>query len=202
MEMKQKEVEQHCHAVLQEEATAIQALPNLLDSIALTTIVNQIANCKGKIVVSGCGTSGVAATKIVHSLCCIEKPAVYLAPSDAVHGRLGVLQAEDILILISKGGNTGELLNLIPACQSKGSFLIGVTENPDSAIGKAADLCLQVRVAKEPDPFNMLATASTLAVIATFDAIIITLMSETNYTKEQFGIIHPGGAVGEKLLQK
>ncbi|MBC1399394.1 KpsF/GutQ family sugar-phosphate isomerase [Listeria fleischmannii] len=200
--MNQKEIEQSCRAVLQAEAKAIQDLTNQMKPDVLKEVVDKIANCSGKIVVSGCGTSGVAAAKIVHSLCCIEKPAVYLSPSDAVHGRLGVLQPEDILILISKGGNTKELINLIPACHTKGSFLIGITENTDSIIGKEAHLCLQVRVEKEPDPFNMLATASILAVIATFDAIIITLMAKTNYTREQFGVIHPGGAVGEKLLQK
>lgn len=89
---------------------------------------------------------------------------------------------------------------MIPACKEKGAYLIGITENPDSVLGRNADLLLKVKVANEPCPFNMLATASTLAVIALFDAICIALMVHTGYTREQFALIHPGGAVGERLL--
>ena len=151
---------------------------------------------------AGCGTSAMGAKKIVHSLNCIERPAVFLTPSDAVHGGLGVLQKDDILILISKGGNTGELTQLIPACRTKGAYLIGVTEQEDSLIGQEADLCLKIKVEREPCRFNMLATASTMAVVSVFDAICIALMTYTNYTKEQFAVIHPKGAVGERLLKK
>lgn len=184
------------------EADSIQTLGTTLDEGALLAAVKTIAGCKGKIVLSGCGTSAMAAKKTAHSLCCIERPALFLTPSDAVHGALGALQKEDILFLVSKGGNTQELANLIPACRTKGAELIGVTENPDSVIAKAADVFLHVRVAREPCPFNMLATASTLAVIAMFDALCIALMTYTGYTREQFAIIHPGGAVGDCLLHK
>ena len=157
-------------------------------------------NCRGKVILSGCGTSAMAAKKIAHSLNCIEIPALFLTPSDAVHGGLGVLQEEDVLILISKGGNTQELVNLIPACRTKHALLIGVSENPDSAIAREADIYLRVKVAREPCRFNMLATASTLAVISVFDSICIALMQMTGYTREQFAVIHPGGAVGDRLL--
>jgi D-arabinose 5-phosphate isomerase GutQ len=112
-----------------------------------------------------------------------------------------MLQREDVLILITKGGNTMEVVNLIHACKEKGAYLIGVTENPDSILAKQADLLLKVKVRAEPCPFNMLATASTMAVIAVFDAICIALMNTTGYTREQFALIHPGGAVGERLMQ-
>ena len=110
------------------------------------------------------------------------------------------MQEEDVLILISKGGNTQELVNLIPACRTKQALLIGVSENPDSAIAREADIYLRVKVAREPCRFNMLATASTLAVISVFDSICIALMQMTGYTREQFAVIHPGGAVGDRLL--
>ena len=142
----------------------------------------------------------MAAKKIAHSLNCIEIPALFLTPSDAVHGGLGVLQEEDILILISKGGGTEELVRLIPACRTKKALLIGVSENPASAIAQNADIYLRVRVEQEPCRFNMLATASTLAVISMFDSICIALMQMTGYTREQFAVIHPAGAVGERLL--
>ena len=188
--------------VLRSESEAIAGLPDMLDEKSLTEAVERIAGCRGRILLAGCGTSAQAAKKIAHSLSCIERPAAFLVPSDAVHGGLGLLQKEDILILISKGGNTSELTKLIPACKAKGAFLIGVTENESSVIAREADLLLKVRVDREPDEFNMLATSSTLAVIAVFDAICIALMKYMDYSKEQFAVIHPSGAVGDRLLGK
>lgn len=182
------------------EAESVARLADELDDDAVLAVAKAFRDCKGKVILSGCGTSAMTAKKVAHSLCCIEIPALFLTPSDAVHGALGVLQKEDILVLISKGGNTGELVNLIPACRTKGALLIGVSENPDSKIAVNADIYLRVRVEKEPCRFNMLATASTLAVISVFDSICIALMQMTNYTREQFAVIHPGGAVGDRLL--
>jgi KpsF/GutQ family protein len=182
------------------ESRSIDALTRDLDMDAVLRVADALANCKGRIVLSACGTSAMAAKKIAHSLCCIERPALFLTPSDAVHGALGVLQSGDVYILISKGGNTGELTRLIPACKAKGALLIGVSENPDSTIAREADIFLKIKVEAEPCRFNMLATASTLAVIATFDAICIALMQMTGYTREQFAVIHPAGAVGDRLL--
>lgn len=187
---------------LQIEARSVETLIDNLDMDAVLRVVRAIAGCTGKVILSACGTSAMAAKKIAHSLRCIERPALFLTPSDAVHGALGVLQKEDLLILISKGGNTSELTKLIPACRAKRAALIGVSENPASQIAQASDIYLRIAVEREPDEFNMLATASTLAVIATFDAICVALMKHTHYTREQFKIIHPGGAVGERLLEK
>lgn len=184
------------------EAESVARLADELDEGAVLAVAKAFRDCKGKVILSGCGTSAMAARKVAHSLCCIEIPALFLSPSDAVHGGLGVLQKEDILVLISKGGNTDELVNLIPACRTKGALLIGVSENPDSKIAVNADIYLKVRVEKEPCRFNMLATASTLAVISVFDSICIALMQMTSYTREQFAVIHPGGAVGDRLLHK
>ncbi len=185
-------------------AVEAKAIENLIGSISKDRIIETvrlIGDCKGKIVVAGCGTSAAAAKKIAHSLCCVERPATFLSPADAVHGALGLLQKEDVFILISKGGNTREILSMIPACKTKGARLIGITENPASVLAREADILLEVKVDKEPCPFNMLATASTMAVIAVFDAICIALMHYTNYTREQFAVIHPGGAVGDRLLE-
>ncbi len=182
------------------EAEAIKQLGNDLSEEAVLAVAKALMNCKGKVIVSACGTSAMAAKKIAHSLSCIEIPALFLSPADAVHGALGVLQQEDVFILISKGGNTGELVKLIPACKTKGALLIGVSENETSVIAQQADIYLKVKVAEEPCRFNMLATASTLAVISAFDAICIALMQMTEYTREQFAVIHPSGAVGDRLL--
>lgn len=183
------------------ESKSIEYLINSILKETVVELVKLIGDCNGRVVVSGCGTSAAAARKIAHSLCCIERPACYLNPADAVHGALGLLQKGDIFILISKGGNTTELLNMIPACKTKGATLVGVTENLDSILAKESDILLKIMVEKEPDRFNMLATASTMAVIAVFDAICIAVMQYTHYTKEQFKVIHPGGAVGDRLAK-
>ncbi len=198
--MTDKEIISEVNRCISMEADAIGKLTEVLDEKAVLETAKALQNCKGKVTLSGCGTSAMAAKKIAHSLCCIEIPALFLSPADAVHGGLGVLQEDDILILISKGGNTQELVNLIPACRTKKAKLIGVSENPDSKIAQAADIYMKVKAEREPCRFNMLATSSTLAVISTFDAICIALMQMTGYTREQFAVIHPGGAVGELLL--
>lgn len=200
--MTDQEILSEINRCLTMEAESIAQLRQTLDQEAVLDVAGALMNCKGKVILSGCGTSAMAARKVAHSLSCIEIPALFLSPADAVHGALGVLQQEDVLILISKGGNTQELVNLIPACKTKGALLIGVSENPESVIARQADIYLKVKVEQEPCRFNMLATASTLAVIATFDAICIALMQMTGYTREQFAVIHPGGAVGERLLNK
>jgi len=182
------------------EAAAVAALRRTVDKAVMVECVKKIASCTGKVLVAGCGTSMAAARKIAHSLCCIERPASFLSPGDGVHGGLGVVQPDDIVICISKGGSTREIVNIIPAIKTKKAYLIGVTENPVSALGTASDLVLKIKVHREPDDFNMLATASTMAVIAVFDAICIALMRYTGYTREQFAVIHPSGAVGERLL--
>ena len=200
--MENKTISEELIRTIKIEADSIHSLLDSLDMDQMVRAVRLIGDCKGRIIVSGCGTSAMAAKKIVHSLNCIERPSAFLTPSDAVHGGLGLLQPDDIFILISKGGNTEELVRLIPACKAKKAVLIGVTENPDSIIAKEADLLLKVKIEKEPCRFNMLATASTMAVISVFDSICIALMQYTNYTKEQFATIHPGGAVGDRLLER
>ena len=200
--MKDEEILFEVRRALEIEAESIAKLSGELNEEAVLKTAHAIADCKGKIILSACGTSGVAAKKIAHSLSCIERPALFLSPADAVHGGLGVLQKDDLFILISKGGNTSELTQLIPACKAKGAKLIAVSENPNSQLALSADIYVKVKVEREPCRFNMLATASTLAVIATFDAICIALMQLTGYTREQFALIHPGGAVGERLLGK
>jgi KpsF/GutQ family protein len=188
--------------VWQAEAEAVGNLAQAVDPAAFVRCVDLLAQCSGRILTAGVGTSAAAARKVAHSLCCIERPALFLSPGDAVHGGLGAVQPGDVVIAISKGGNTREIVNLIPAIQTKKATLIGVTENPDSVLARESDLWLKVRVNREPDTFNMLATASTMAVIAVFDAACIALMKITGYTREQFAVIHPGGAVGDRLLQR
>ncbi len=173
-----------------------------IDREIFCSCVREIAACRGRILTAGVGTSAAAARKIAHSLCCIERPAFFLSPGDAVHGALGAAQPGDMAILISKGGGTREIANIIPALQTKKVRIVGITEKEDSILGNASDILMKVKIEKEADEFNMLATTSTMAVTAVFDAMCIALMEYTGYTKEQFAVIHPGGAVGDRLLGK
>jgi KpsF/GutQ family protein len=180
-------------------ARELARLKTTVDRDALAQCVELIAACRGRIVTLGCGTSAVAARKVAHSLSCIERPAFFLSPADAPHGALGAVQSGDVVILFSKGGGTKELLDLVPSLKAKKVILIAVTENDASALARESDLVLKVRVEHEADAFDMLATTSTMAVVAVFDAICIALMEHTGYTKAQFAVIHPHGAVGERL---
>ena len=186
-------------SVWNSAAQEIARLATAVDRAALVRCVEMLAACTGRICTMGCGTSAVAARKIAHSLCCIERPAFFLSPADAPHGALGSIQPGDIAILVSKGGGTTELLGLVPSLKMKKVTLIVVSENADSPLGRQCDLLMKVKVEREADRFDMLATTSTLAVIAVFDAVCITLMEHMGYTREKFAIIHPHGAVGERL---
>lgn len=187
---------------LRTEASSIEKMVQRLDPETMEKIVKLLASLKvngKKAIVAGCGTSGAAAKKISHTLNVIEVPSFFLSPADSVHGGMGAIQEGDVVILISKGGNTGELLNYLPVCKAKGAIVIGVSENPASKIAKNADIFLHVWVDREPCPWNMVATASTLTVIAVWDAIALCTMRINGFTQEQFKLIHPSGAVGEKL---
>lgn len=184
--------------ILQAEGNAILNTAEKIDAEQIDAVIKGIANCKGKIILSGCGTSAAAAKKISHTLNCVGCPSLFMEPSDAVHGGLGVVEEEDVVILVSKGGETKEINELLPAIKEKNT-IIAVTENPVSMIAKKSSILLQMPVVEEPDPFHMLATSSIMAVIAVFDAICINIMEQKAYSKKEFARIHPGGAVGKKL---
>jgi KpsF/GutQ family protein len=185
-----------------KESEAIEEIKDNLVEEQVNKVVKLIMDCKGKIITTGCGTSAAAAKKIAHTLSCIECPALFLSPSDAVHGGLGVVQKQDIVVVFSKGGETQEINNIIPSCKVKGATIIAITESEDSYIARGADALLKIKISKEPDDFNMLATSSILATIAVFDAICIAITRFRGYTKEQFAVIHPGGKVGNNLKGK
>ena len=200
--MKDKEIWQIAEHVWQVGAQELSRLASVVSPVSFRQALEAVAQCKGRIATAGVGTSGAAAKKIAHSLSCIERPAFFLDPGDAVHGALGSIQPGDVAILISKGGNTGEILNLLPALETKQVTIIGVTENESSILAQKSTILLRVKIEREADEFNMLATTSTMAVTAVFDALCIALMRYTGYSREQFAVIHPGGAVGERLLKE
>jgi D-arabinose 5-phosphate isomerase GutQ len=203
--MEKEELWKTVQEVWKIEISSIEELATTVDKDAIFRVVEMIADCKnnnGRVITMGIGTSSTTARKIAHTFSCIEIPSFFLSPADSMHGGLGAVQRNDIVIAISKGGNTKEIINVIPSLKKKEVKLIGVTENENSILSKECNLLLKVKVKREADEFNMLATSSTIAVISLFDAIAVFLMKYTDYTKEQFAIIHPGGAVGERLLKE
>lgn len=178
------------------------ALSHHLNDALWNALMAELRGCRGKIAVTGVGTSGIAARKIAHMLACVERPAIYLNATDAAHGDLGFLDSNDLVIMLSRGGNSDELTRLLPGLAQKGVPLISVTENADSAIARAARLVISTGVQREIDPLNMLATTSIVLRLAIFDAACACLMSESGYSKETLLSVHPGGDVGLTLRKK
>lgn len=183
----------------QTYSDALAGLSQHLTAEQWDALLAELRGCTGKIVVTGVGTSGIAARKIAHMLACVERPAIYLNATDAAHGDLGFLRSGDLMIMLSRGGNSDELTRLLPGLAARQVPLISVTENRGSAIAQAARLVISTGVQREVDPLNMLATTSIILVLAIFDAACACLMSESGYTKETLLAVHPGGDVGVTL---
>lgn len=188
--------------IIDIEAGGICYAVSNLYPLELKKILNILRKCTGNIILTGCGTSGMAARKIAHTFNCIGLSAFCLLPSEALHGGMGAIKDDDVVIFISKGGHSSELDMMMRAIRKKKNVTIVVTENRNSFLAQNCSQILTLKVEREPDRFNMLATASTLAVISIFDAIAILLSEKSNYTKQEFLLIHPGGDVGLRLLDQ
>lgn len=180
------------------EAGAVPAARGCVESDSFSASVEILCSC-GKIITCASGSSGIAAKKFAHSLCCIERDAYFLSPSEAVHGGLGCVKKNDAVVMLSRGGKTAELLPIIDVVIKKKAKLIAVTENLDSPLAKSAAVVLPMLIERESDPLNIMATSSFVYSIALFDALLCAVMEETGYRMEQFALIHPGGAVGDRL---
>lgn len=180
------------------ESRAITELAKALDMDAFTKAVEALSHC-GTVITCASGHSGIAAKKFAHAMSCVERPGVFLSPAEAVHGGLGVVQKDDVIVFVSRGGKTAELLPVIDVANKKGATVITVTENVDSPLAKQADIVLPLKIEKETDKYNCMATTSFMVTIALFDALWMAVMEETDYQQEQFALIHPGGAVGARL---
>lgn len=196
------EIMERVQAVMLVESEAISKAAQGLDGEQVRAVCEALFACKGKIFTTGCGTSAAAARKISHTLNCVQKPALFLEPSDAFHGGLGVVEQGDCAILFSKGGQTLEMTKLLAPLKTVGCTVIAVTERSDSLLAREADYLLQIAVEREPDAFNMLATASILTILSFFDGVCIAYMEESGFSREQFARIHPEGAVGKRLAQE
>lgn len=182
------------------EADAVLAAFGALDKTAFGKAVDMLAHAQ-RIACSGCGHSGIACAHFAHSLCCIERPARFLSPSEAVHGGAGFIQKNDVLVVASRGGKTEELLPIEQIAKEKGAAIIAVTENIQSPLAVGADIVLAMRVTRECDRYNCQGTTSFVVLSAIFDALQTALIEETGYKNEDFAVVHPGGAVGKRLNQ-
>ena len=180
------------------EADAVTASGAVVDEEAFMAAVELLAVAP-RIAASGCGHSGIACQHFAHLMCCIERPARFISPAEAVHGGTGFLQAGDVMLFASRGGKTKEFLPILDICKRKGVNVISVTENLESPLVQAADVVLPIRVTRETDRWNSQGTTSFTVQCVLFDALQAALIEATDYQNEQFALIHPGGAVGERL---
>ncbi|MDD3519689.1 MAG: SIS domain-containing protein [Actinomycetota bacterium] len=180
------------------EAEAIKITSGSIDKAAFEKAVDMLAKSI-RIATSGCGHSGIACQHFAHSLCCIERPARFISPSEALHGAMGFVQKEDIMVLASRGGKTAELIPILKICKEKGVKVITVTENLNAVLTKESDIVIPMKIKCESDKYDSQGTSSFVALSAIFDALQVALIEETGYCNEQFALIHPGGAVGERL---
>lgn len=183
------------------EAQCINEMKEHFDEEAFSKAVKLLADAE-RIGTSGCGHSGIICQHMAHLMCCIERPSRFISPAEAVHGATGFLQKGDVMIFASRGGKTKELLPIADICKAKGVSIITVTENLDSPLAQIADVVLKQHVNRETDKHNMQGTTSTTALCMIFHALQAALIEETDYQSEQFALIHPGGAVGERLNKK
>jgi arabinose-5-phosphate isomerase len=185
--------------VLEHEAQAVKAL---IDRVGLEfeEAVALILKCTGKVVVTGVGKSGIIGRKIASTLSSTGTPAFFLHPADALHGDLGMLDRRDIVLAISKSGETEELLSILPVIKRQGNKLIVMTCNPNSSLARAADVVLDVGVKEEACPLGLAPTSSTTATLALGDALAVALLQSRGFKAEDFAKIHPKGALGKKLL--
>ena len=186
--------------VLQTEAAAILALVDRLDA-RFVRAVELLRDCRGRVVVTGMGKSGIIARKIAATLASTGTPAFFLHPAEAIHGDLGVIQAGDIVVALSHSGETDEILRLLETIRRGGAGIIALTGHPASTLGQFADVTLDCHVAEEACPLNLVPTASTTAALALGDALAMTLLVEKGFRAEDFANLHPGGKLGKRLMR-
>ncbi|MBI5215223.1 MAG: KpsF/GutQ family sugar-phosphate isomerase [Ignavibacteriae bacterium] len=187
--------------VVRIELDAVTELQNRIDE-NFAIAVETMFTCKGRIVVSGMGKSGLIARKIVATFNSTGTPSMFLHPSDAIHGDLGMVRSEDVVLCLSKSGDTNELQQLIPLFKRIGVPIILMTGNPGSKLAQHSSVVLDVSVREEACPFDLAPTASTTAMLVMGDALAIALLDKRNFTREDFAMFHPGGNLGKRLLLK
>ncbi len=183
------------------EAACIQEMKAFVNKEAFSKAVELLCDAP-KIGAAGSGHSGILCQHFCHLMCCIERPARFISPAEAVHGATGYLQPGDVMVFASRGGKTKELLPIVDICKAKGVKIITITENLESPLAQAADVVIKQYVNRETDKWNAQGTTSSTALCMIFHALQAAMIEQTGYQAEQFALIHPGGAVGERLNNK
>ncbi len=183
------------------EAACLQEMLAYFDDDAFSRAVELLAAAP-RIGASGCGHSGIVCQHFAHLMCCIERPARFISPAEAVHGATGFLQPGDVMVLASRGGKTKELFPIAEICRARGVPVITVTENMESPLAQAAAVVLKQHVNRETDKWNAQGTTSTTSLCMIFHALQAALIDVTGFQAQQFAVIHPGGAVGERLNKR
>lgn len=191
-------IKQSALRTIEMEAQSIQGLIAFVND-DLEKAVKLIASCKGRVVISGIGKSGMIAQKIVSTLNSTGTPSVFMHAADAIHGDLGIVQQEDVVMIISKSGSSPEIKVLIPLIKNFGNVLIGMVGNIDSYLAKQSDIVLNTTVEQEACPNNLSPTTSTTAQLVMGDALAVCLMELRGFSSEDFAKFHPGGMLGKKL---
>lgn len=191
-------IKQTALRTIQLEARSIEGLSEFINE-DFEKALNTIFHCKGRTVVSGIGKSAIIAQKIVATLNSTGTPAVFLHAADAIHGDLGMVQQEDVIIIISKSGNSPEIKMLIPLLKNFGNTIIGMAGNMDSDLAKRSDIVLNTTVDQEACPNNLAPTTSTTAQMVMGDALAVCLMEMKGFGSDDFAKFHPGGTLGKKL---
>jgi len=186
--------------VLRIEAAAILGLVDRLDE-RFSRAVAMLRDCQGRVIVTGMGKSGIICRKIAATLASTGTPAFFLHPAEAIHGDLGVIQKDDVVLAVSQSGETGEILRLLETIRRLGARLVAITGVPASTLAHAADVTLDCHIDEEACPLNLVPTASTTAALALGDALAMTLLTEKGFRPEDFANLHPGGKLGKRLMR-
>jgi arabinose-5-phosphate isomerase len=186
--------------VLLTEADAIRALTDRLNG-DFEKAIDLLLSCKGRVIVTGMGKSGIICRKIAATLSSTGTSSFFLHPAEAIHGDLGMVRDDDVVIALSHSGETEELVRLLEAIRRIGAKLIALTGTPSSTLAKAADVAIDCGIAEEACPMNLVPTASTTAALAMGDAIAMTLLERKGFKEEEFARLHPGGKLGRRLLR-
>jgi arabinose-5-phosphate isomerase len=196
-----KNIKNIAREVLQNESQAVLKLTDYLDE-SFEACVHAILAMKGRLVITGIGKSAIIANKIVATLNSTGTPALFMHAADAIHGDLGMIQKDDIVICISKSGNTPEIKVLVPLLKRRGSQLVALVSNTQSYLAKQADFILNATIGEEACPNNLAPTTSTTAHLALGDALAVCLLKMKDFTDRDFAELHPGGALGKQLYLK
>ncbi len=180
------------------ESESLAATAAAIDKDQFEKAVEALGKAE-RIAASGCGHSGIACQHFAHLMCCIERPARFISPAEAVHGGMGYMQKGDVILLVSRGGKTDELMPIADISRRKGATVIAVTENLSSPLAEKADIVLAMKVTRECDKYNCQGTTSFAVTSAIFDALQTAVLEYTEFQNEEFAVIHPGGAVGKRL---